>query len=223
MAGPERCDIAVWDVNGELTAGVRRQLKRLSRHEGPQIIVESGEWLGRHVAVGVPQRLTAAKAGTLSGCLSAMSLGHPARLRIVIGPAAAIASRGAIGDAVVVTEVQAGDERLAVEVLPSVDEIIYAPVGDGLLPATAEPAVTTDWAAVAARSAEEGSPTLIVAVVTVVSDANNIVPPSSRRRTLARETGLFLGRLFKGQFDDGSNARCAEAATQTIQSIVQSL
>jgi hypothetical protein len=223
MAGPERCDIAIWDVNGEPTAGVRRQLKRLSRHEGPQIVVESGDWLGRHVAVGVPQRLTAAKAGTLSGCLSAMSLGHPARLRIVIGPAAAITGRGAIGDVVIATEVHAGDERLAVEALPTVDGIIYAPVGDGLLPATAGPAVTTDWAAVVARSAEEGSPTLIVAVVTTISGSDPIAPPSSRRRTLARETGLFLGRLFKGQFDDGSNAKCVESATRTIQSIVQSL
>jgi hypothetical protein len=223
MAGPERCDIAIWDVNGELTVGVRRQLTRLSRHEGPQIIVESGEWLGRRVAIGVPQRLTAAKAGTLSGCLSAMSLGHLARLRIVIGPAAAIAGRGAIGDVVIATEVLAGDDRLAVEPLPTVDGTICASVGDGLLPATAGPAVTTDWAAVAARSAEEGSPTLIVAVVTVVSDAQSAAPPSSRRRTLARETGFFLGRFFKGQFDDGSNAKCVESATRTIQSIVQSL
>jgi hypothetical protein len=223
MAGPERCDIAIWDVNGELTAGVRRQLKRLSRHEGPQIIVESGDWLSRRVAVGVPQRLTVAKAGTLSGCLSAMSLGHPARLRIVIGPAAAIASRGAIGDFVIAAEVHAGDERLAVEPLPTVDGIIYAPVGDGLLPATAGPAVTTDWAAVAARNAEEGSPTLIVAVVTTISGSNPIAPPSSRRRTLARETGHFLGRLFKGQFDNRPNVLCVDKATHALTTIVQSL
>lgn len=222
MAGPERCDIAIWDVNGELTAGVRRQFKRLTRHEGPQIIVESGDWLGRKVVVGVPQRLTAARAGTLSGCLCAMSLGHPARLRIVIGPAAAIAGRGAVGDVVFAAAVQAGSERLVVEQLSAIDPINYAAIGDGVLATSEEPAVTTDWAAVAARNAEEGSPTLIVAVVTTISSSDPIAPLSSRRRTLARETGLFLGRLFKGQFDDGSNARCIENAARALATIVQS-
>ena len=223
MAGPERCDIAIWDVNGELTAGVRRQLTRLSRHEGPQIVVESGDWLGRRVAVGVPQRLTAARAGTLSGCLSAMSLGHPARLRIVIGPAAVVAGRGAIGDVLIATSVNSATESLLLESHPSMERFNSGPIGDGPLPRSADAAMTTDWAAVAARAAEEVASTLVVAVAMVVSGAETVAPPSSRRRTLARETGLFLGRLFKGQFEDGSNARCAEKAAQILAAIVQSL
>ena len=222
MVGPQRCDIAIWDVNGELPAGVRRQLKRFSRHEGPQIMVESGDWLGRRVAIGVPQRLTAARAGTLSGCLRAMSLGHPARLRVVIGPATMIAGRGVVGDALIATSVNSATEAIRLETLPSMELFKSGPLGDGPVLRSADVAMTTDWAAVVARAAEEGTPTVVVAVATVVSGAESVTPPPSRRRTLARETGLFLGRLFKGQFDDGSNANCAEKAAQALAAIVQS-
>lgn len=222
MAVTEKYDLAVWDVNGELTAGIRRHLRRLSRHLGPQIAVESGDWLGRRVAVGVPQRLTAAQAGTLSGCLRAMALGHPARQRVVIGPAVAISGRGAIGDVVVAASVISADETFDVEPPTLTTGPNVGAVGDGRLPWSAEASLTTDWAGVAARVAAEGASSLIVAVVTGVSGADPVTPPSSRRRTRSREAGAFLGRLLAGQSDDGSNAKCVQRVTEAIQQILQS-
>ncbi len=222
MAGPERCDVAIWDVNGELTAGMRRQMTRVTRHDGPQIAVESGLWHGRRIAVGYPQRVTAARAATLSGCLRAMSLGNPANRRVVIGPATAITGRATVGDVVLASEVHASDERIAIESSICCDRIAHTPLGDGELSKASAVAATTDWAAVTARAGvEDGEPTLIVAVVTATSALEIVQPPPSRRRTLAREAGAYLGRFLKGQSSDGANAHCVENAAQTLATIVQ--
>jgi hypothetical protein len=150
-----------------------------------------------------------------------MTLAHPARQRVVIGPAAAISGRGAVGDVVVASSVITTNGAIHVDCPPAPAGLRSGEVGDGPLPRSANAALTTDWAAVAARVADEGASTLIVAMVSGVSCADPVAPPSSRRRTRSREAGAFLGRLLKGKFDDGSNARCVQSCTEVLRMILQ--
>ncbi len=224
MAETRGCDVAIWDVRGDLAGGVRDRLARRTRHDGPQIVVEAGLWLGRRVAVGLPQRLTASQAGALTGCLQAMMLGNPPRALVVVGPATAVVGRGSAGDVVVASTAVSDEGRIELERPDPIELAEEALIGAGPLRRGSDAAVTTDWAAVAARAAaDRGVPTLLVAVVTGVSNADPATPPSSRRRTQSREAGAFFGRLLKGEFGGGEHAEHRRQALKTLKQLVESL
>lgn len=89
MPDAGRCDLAVWDLHGELTAAVRRELSGVVRHTAPKLESVSGVWRGARVAVGWPRRLTAAQLPTIREALIGLRAVHPPRRIVIVGPAAA--------------------------------------------------------------------------------------------------------------------------------------
>lgn len=89
MPDADRCDLAVWDVHGGLTATVRRELKNVVRRTGPKLETACGDWRGGRVVIGWPRRLTAAQLPTLREALHGLQSVHRPRLMAIIGPASA--------------------------------------------------------------------------------------------------------------------------------------
>lgn len=192
----EPSDTAFWDVSGTLLGDLRSKLKHRTVHQGGKIMVESGDWLGQRLVIGMPKRLIQRHAPRLAESLAAMIAAHRPRRLFVVGPAAAVSKTLAIGQVV-----QADDSRT--------DEI-----GDGILRAASAVAlVTTDWADKTRQASDElGVQLGLLGVVTMLSDRPEVVPPSSHRRTLSHNAGAMLGHLLAGRVGSSTVPAAARAA-----------
>ncbi len=87
MAGEERCDLAVWDIHGDLTAAVRAGLSDAVQRKGPKLVASYGEWRGRRVVVGWPRRLTASQLPSIREALIGLRAVHQPERFVIVGPA----------------------------------------------------------------------------------------------------------------------------------------
>lgn len=89
MPEPDVCDLAVWDLHGELTAMVRRELRHAVRRKAPRIATACGVWRDARVVVGWPRRVTVSQLPPLGEVLNGMRAVHRPRRWVIVGPAAA--------------------------------------------------------------------------------------------------------------------------------------
>lgn len=210
MPATDRCDAAVWDVRGDLLAGVRRQLRHGSKHEGPKLRIEIGEWLDRRLVVGRPRRVIAKQAPSSVEVFNALVTAHRPRRVLVVGPAAG------------------RHEPVGAAVVESADRLAAAGLDPGVLATgrlnenEGSDAITTDWADACRRAAESvGLDVAMIAVVTVTGRAD---PPVSRPTTISRAAGAMLGQLLAGKSPSpGVDRRAIDAATDAVAAIVRSL
>lgn len=210
MTAIERSDAAVWDVSGDLLAAVRRQLRSRTKHEGPKLRIEIGDWLDRRVAVGRPRRVIAKQAPGFAEVLDALVAAHRPRRVLVVGPAAA--RQEPVGAAVV----ESADRLAAAGLNPGVIST------GGLDESQASTAITTDWAEACRQAAERlGVDVVMIAVVTVTDRSG---PPSSRPATISRSAGAVFGQLIAGRAPStGVDRRAIDATADAVAAVVRTL
>lgn len=219
----ERCEFAIWDVGGNLLEEVRGKLSRRLVHNGPKIAVEAGEWLGRRLAIGRPQRVIAKQAPTLAEALQAMVAAHRPQRLVVLGPARACSTAYALGQVVAVAQVVEANETTPVTQAEGAQRLTYATIGNGTVAASTR--MTTDWAKRAAVAiAGLGIDATLFAVVTETSsaEAKTLEPPVSRPLTNSRRAGVVLGKLLAGKLDFGDAKREPQlAVARVIESLIR--
>ncbi|QDT69875.1 hypothetical protein MalM25_28180 [Planctomycetes bacterium MalM25] len=88
MPDADRCDLAVWDLHGELAAAVRREMTGAVRRTAPKLETLCGDWRGARVVVGWPRRLTASQLPTIREAIQGLQSVHRPRRLAIVGPAA---------------------------------------------------------------------------------------------------------------------------------------
>lgn len=219
----ERCELAIWDVGGDLLEEVRGKLSRRIVHNGPKIAVETGEWLGRRLAIGRPQRVIAKQAPTLAEALQAMVAAHRPQRLVVLGPARACSPAYALGQVVAVEQVAEANETISVTQGMEAQRVASITIGNGTVAASTQ--ITTDWAKRAAVvTADLGIDSILFAVVTETSsaEAKTLEPPVSRPLTNSRRAGVVLGKLLAGKLDFGDAKREPQlAVARVIESLIR--
>ena len=196
MADPERCDLAVWDVRGDLTDTLRSRLERTTKRVGQKIAVDYGWLNGSALAVARPRRLTAAQLPSTAEALSALVAAHKPSKLAVVGPAAARTSAAEVGETVLGAKLDEVSDFAA------------------------------DWTAAARRAFEStGLPgELLAVVVRVVENDQPLAAPPSRRPTRARNAGRLLRTLLgSGASSSDESTRSLSRYNESVATAVTTL
>lgn len=210
-----RCDAAVWDVDGSLTADVLEQLHDRQRTVGKKILCDIGVWRDRRVVVGRPRRMTAAMLPPMAESLCSMQLAYGAKWLVVVGPGAAWAGARRPGEVL-------RDRRGPLN-RPE-DPGLVAAFASGSLSADLADFVAIGWSGEVADAARRlGTPFDRMAAIVRTVDEGPVVAPPWRPQTSARTLGRWVGRLVRPANSARGEADPLPGARRAVREAIEAL